>query len=217
MSDTDSLTFYTNPMSRGRIVRWMLEEVGHPYETMLLDYGTTMKAPEYLAINPMGKVPAIKHCDTVVTEGAAICAYLADAFPDAGLAPPPGNPRRGPYYRWLFFAAGPVEAAVTAKSLGLLAPADKKMMAGYGSFEETIDALERCIGSGPYICGEQFTAADVYVGSQIGWGMMFGSIDKRPVFEEYFGRLSGRPAAIRARALDDALMPEQPRPEPEES
>jgi glutathione S-transferase len=208
MSDT-SLTFYTNPMSRGRIVRWMLEEVGYPYETVLLDYGTSMKAPEYLAVNPMGKVPAIRHGETVVTEGAAICAYLADAFPDAGLAPPPANPLRGPYYRWLFFAAGPVESAVTGKSLGLLAPADKKMMAGYGSFEETIDTLERCIGSGPYICGEQFTAADVYVGSQIGWGMMFNSIDKRPAFEEYFERISSRPAAVRARELDDALMPER--------
>ena len=125
MTDS-SLTFYTNPMSRGRIVRWMLEEVGEPYETVLLDYGTTMKAPDYLAINPMGKVPAIRHGDTVVTEAAAICAYLADAFPDAGLAPPPGNRARAPYYRWLFFAAGPVEAAVTNKALGLLAPADKK-------------------------------------------------------------------------------------------
>jgi glutathione S-transferase len=205
---TDTVTFYTNPMSRGRIVRWMLEEIGHPYETVLLDYGTTMKAPEYLAINPMGKVPAIRHCDTVVTEAGAICAYLADAFQDAGLAPPPGNPRRGPYYRWLFFAAGPVEAAVTGKSLGLLAPPDKKMMAGYGSFEETIDTLERCIGAGPYICGEQFTAADVYVGSQIGWGMMFGMIEKRAAFTDYFGRLSERPAAKRARDLDDALMPQ---------
>jgi glutathione S-transferase len=208
MSDT-SLTFYTNPMSRGRIVRWMLEEVGHPYETVLLDYGTTMKAPDYLAINPMGKVPAIRHCDTVVTEGGAICAYLADAFPDAGLAPPSGNPRRGTYYRWMFFAAGPVEAAVTAKSLGLLAPADKKMMAGYGSFEETIDALERCVGSGPYICGEQFTAADVYVGSQIGWGMMFNTIEKRPAFEAYVGRLFARPAAVRAREIDDSIIAEQ--------
>ncbi|HEX8309416.1 MAG TPA: glutathione S-transferase family protein [Allosphingosinicella sp.] len=214
MSDT-SLIFYTNPMSRGRIVRWMLEEVGQPYETVLLDYGTTMKAPEYLAVNPMGKVPAIVHGDTVVTEGAAICAYLADAFPDAGLAPPSGNPMRGPYYRWMFFAAGPVEAAVTGKALGLLAPPDKKAMAGYGSFEETIDALERCAASGPYICGDQFTAADVYVGSQIGWGMMFNSIDKRPAFVDYFERISSRPAAVRARELDDALMPEQSRPEPE--
>ena len=216
MSDT-SLTFYTNPMSRGRIVRWMLEEIGQPYETVLLDYGTTMKAPEYLAVNPMGKVPAIKHGDTVVTEGAAICASLADVFPDAGLAPPPGNPMRGPYYRWMFFAAGPVEAAVTGKALGLLAPSDKKAMAGYGSFEETIDALEGSVGSGPYICGDQFTAADVYVGSQIGWGMMFNSIDKRPAFVDYFERISSRPAAVRARELDDALMPEQSRPEPEQA
>jgi glutathione S-transferase len=206
---SETLTFYTNPMSRGRIARWMLEEVGQPYETVLLDYGTTMKSDEYLAINPMGKVPAIRHGDTVVTEGAAICAYLADAFPEAGLAPPPGDRERGPYYRWMFFAAGPVESAVTGKSLGLLAPADKKMMAGYGSFEETIDALEQAVSGGPYICGDRFTAADVYVGSQIGWGMMFGSIEKRPAFEDYFGRLGRRPAAIRAREIDDALMPKQ--------
>ena len=210
---SDPLTLYTNPMSRGRIARWMLEEIGQPYETVILDYGTTMKSPEYLAINPMGKVPAIRYGDTIVTEGAAICAFLADMFPDAGLVPPPGNPTRGPYYRWLFFAAGPVEAAVTAKSLGLLAPSDKKTMAGYGTFEETIDCLESAVRHGPYICGDQFTAADVYVGAQIGWGMMFGSIDKRAVFEDYFGRLRARPAAIRANQLDDALMPkheEQP-------
>jgi glutathione S-transferase len=211
---TETLTFYTNPMSRGRIVRWMLEEVAEPYETVLLDYGTTMKAPEYLAINPMGKVPAIKYGNMVVTEGAAICAFLADMFPDRGLAPAPGNPVRGTYYRWLFFAAGPVEAAVTGKSLGLLAPADKKAMAGYGSFEETIDCLESAVSKGPYICGEQFTAADVYVGSQIGWGMMFGTIDKRPAFADYFGRLQSRPAAIRARELDDAAMPRQEEPQP---
>ena len=204
---SEELVFYTNPMSRGRIVRWMLEEVGTPYETVILEYGTTMKAPEYLAINPMGKVPAIRHNGVVVTEAAAICAYLADMFPDRGLAPPPGDPARGPYYRWLFFGAGPVEAAVTAKSLGLLAPADKKAMAGYGSFDEVVDALEQAIAPGPYICGEQFTAADLYVGSQIGWGMMFGTIEKRPAFEEYFGRLQARAAAIRARELDDALMP----------
>jgi glutathione S-transferase len=207
---TETLTFYTNPMSRGRIVRWMLEEVGHPYETVLLDYENGMKSPDYLAVNPMGKVPAIKHGETVVTECAAIYSYLADAFPDAGLAPPSGNQKRGPYYRWLFFAAGPVEAAVTGKSLGLLAPPDKKRMAGYGSFEETIDTLEQAVANGPYICGEQFTAADVYVGSQIGWGMMFGSIEKRPVFESYFGRLAQRPAAVRAREIDDALVPKQP-------
>ena len=204
------LTFYTNPMSRGRICRWMLEEIGEPYDTEILDYGTTMKAEAFLAVNPMGKVPAIRHGDTVVTEAAAICAYLADAFPDKGLAPPLGDPDRGPYFRWMFFAAGPVEAAVTGKSMGLLAPADKKAMAGYGSFEETIDALEGAIRDGPYVCGEQFTAADVYVGAQIGWGMMFGTIEKRPTFEAYFARLQARPAAIRARELDDAAMPPQP-------
>jgi glutathione S-transferase len=206
---TDTITFYTNPMSRGRIARWMLEEIAEAYETVVLEYGTTMKAPEYLAINPMGKVPAIRHGETVVTEGAAICAYLADIFPDKGLAPPPGNVLRGPYYRWLFFAAGPVEAVVTGKALGLLAPEDKKMMAGYGSFDETIAALEQAVAQGPYICGSQFTAADVYVGSQIGWGMMFGSIDKRPAFADYVGRLQSRPAAIRANELDDALMPKK--------
>ena len=209
---TEILTFYTNPMSRGRIVRWMLEEIGEPYETVVLDYGTTMKSPDYLAVNPMGKVPAIRYGDTIVTEGAAICAWLADACPEAGLAPAFDDPARGTYLRWLFFTAGPVEAAVTAKSLGLLAPADKKAMAGYGSFEEAIDCLEVAVRDGPYICGEQFTAADVYVGSQIGWGMMFGSIDKRPVFEDYVGRIRSRPAAIRANEIDEALTP---RPEPQ--
>src|SRR5471030_1096534 len=115
----DELVFYTNPMSRGRVARWMLEEVGEPYRTELLDYETTLKAPAYLAVNPMGKVPAIRHGETVVTEAAAICAYLADAFPQAGLAPPLGDHRRGPYFRWLFFAAGPVEAATAARALGV--------------------------------------------------------------------------------------------------
>jgi glutathione S-transferase len=206
MPMTEILTFYTNPQSRGRIVRWMLEEVGCAYETEVLDYGTTMKAPEYLDINPMGKVPAIRHGDTVVTEAAAICAYLADAFPDAGLAPPPGNPTRGPYYRWLFFAAGPVEAVVTGKALNLLAPADKKAMAGYGSYEEVLDALERAVGCEAYLCGEQFTAADLYLGSQLGFGMQFGMIEKRPAFEAYAGRLRDRPAARRAAGIDDALL-----------
>ena len=206
---TDSLTFYTNPMSRGRMVRWMLEEVGEPYGTVVLDYGTTMKAPDYLAINPMGKVPAIRHGETVVTETAAICAYLADMFPNKDLAPPPGDRRRGQYYRWLFFGAGPVEAVITGKALGLLAPADKSAMAGYGTFEDVMTALEQAVSGSNYLCGDQFTAADLYLGSQLGWGMMFGTIDKRPAFEDYVGRLQCRPAAIRAREIDDALMPKR--------
>jgi glutathione S-transferase len=200
------LSFYTHPQSRGRVVRWMLEEVGAPYETIVLGYNQSMKDAEYLAVNPMGKVPAIRHGDTVVTETAAICAYLADAFPDAGLAPPPGHRKRGTYYRWLFFAAGPVEAAVTNKALKVEVSDEQRAFVGYGSFDAAIDALVLAITPGPYICGDQFTAADLYVGSQIGFGMMFGSIDKRPDFEEYFGRLQARPAAIRAREIDDALI-----------
>src|SRR5688500_3962209 len=207
------LIFYSNPMSRARIARWMLEEVGAPYETVLLDYGTTMKGADYLAVNPMGKVPAIKHGDTVVTEAAAICAYLADAFPEAKLAPPHGDRSRGSYYRWMFFAAGPLESAVTGKALGLLAPKDKAMMAGYGTFDDVMNALEDAVAQGPYICGDQFTAADVYVGAQIGWGLQFGTIDKRPAFEDYFARLRDRPAAVRANKLDDEAMAPVQRPQ----
>ena len=203
---TDEIVFYTNPMSRGRIVRWMLEEVGRPYRTVALDYATTMKAPDYLTINPMGKVPAITHRGVVVTECAAICAYLADAFPDAGLAPATDDPMRGPYYRWMFFAAGPVEAAVTAKSLGLLAPAEKSAMAGYGSFDQVVDGLESALTQAPWLLGEQFTAADVYVGSQIAWGLMFKSLPARPAFQAYAERLNARAAAVRARTIDDALI-----------
>ena len=201
------LTFYTNPMSRGRIVRWMLEEVGQPYDTVLLDFDGTMKEASYLSINPMGKVPVIRHRDTVVSEAAAICAYLADAFPKMKLAPPPDE--RGAYYRWLFFAAGPLEAAVTAKALGLLAPPEKRGMAGYGTFETTVDTLEAAVAGREFVAGEHFTAADVYVGSQIGWGLMFGTIDKRKAFADYVGRLRARPAAQRASAMDDAAMPKK--------
>ncbi len=208
---SDELVFYTHPMSRGRIVRWMLEEVGAPYRTELLEYGTTMKAPGYLAVNPMGKVPAIRHGETVVTEAAAICAYLADAFPQAGLAPPPGDRQRGPYYRWLFFGAGPVEAAVTAKSLGFVVPDDprSRSMVGWGSVEAVMDALEGAVSGSDYLAGEAFTAADVYLGAQIGWGMHFGTIEKRPAFERYWDRISARPAAVRAREIDDKLMAER--------
>jgi glutathione S-transferase len=200
----DELVFYTNPMSRGRIVRWMLEELGRPYRTEILDYGTTMKAPEYLNINPMGKVPAIRHGDVVVTEGAAICAYLADAFPQAGLAPPPGSPHRGPYYRWMFFAAGPLEAAVINKSFGFNVPKDRESMVGYGNYANVMDALETAVKNREFIAG-RFSAADVYVGSHIGWGMQFGGVEKRKPFEDYWQRLSARPAAIKAKEIDDAL------------
>ncbi|MBV9884472.1 MAG: glutathione S-transferase family protein [Sphingomonadaceae bacterium] len=211
------LIFYTNPQSRGRIARWMLEETGATYETVVLGYADSMKSADYLAINPMGKVPAIRHGDTVVTEGAAICAYLADAFPAAELAPPPSSRLRGTYYRWLFFAAGPVEAAITDRALKVEPNEEQQRFVGYGSFEATIDALEQALRPGPYICGDQFTAADVYVGSQIGFGMMFGTIEKRPIFEDYFGRLQSRPAAARAREIDDGLIAAQQAQAPQQA
>jgi glutathione S-transferase len=211
---TDELVFYTNPMSRGRIARWMLEEIGRPYRTELLEFGTTMKAPAYLAINPMGKVPAIRHGETVVTEAAAICAYLADAFPETRLAPPPGHRRRAAYYRWLFFGAGPVEAAVTNKSLGFVVPKERQGMAGYGSLADVLTALESALSESEYVAGDSFTAADVYLGAQIGWGMHFGSIEKRPAFERYWQRISTRPAAVRAKQIDDALVAERQRGQP---
>ena len=210
----DELVFYTNPMSRGRIVRWMLEEVGEPYRTELLEYGTTMKAPEYLRINPMGKVPALRHGDSVVTECAAICAYLADAFPEAGLAPPPGDRLRGPYYRWLFFAAGPLDAATTDKALGVEVPPERRALVGYGSLADVLDVLEATIADREYLVSDRFSAADVYVGSHLGWGVRFGMVEKRPTFERYFERLSARPAAIRARKIDEALMAEKTPPTP---
>ena len=205
----DELVFYTNPRSRGRIVRWMLEEIGQPYRTEVLDYATTMKAPAYLAINPMGKVPALRHGDMVVTEAAAICAHLADAFPQAGLAPPPGDRLRGPYYRWLFFAAGPVEAAVSNKAFGFVVPPEREGTIGYGSFERVMNTLEQAVSGGNYLVGDKFTAADVYAGSQIGFGLMFKTFEPRPAFQHYWQRISARPAYARARALDEALMAKQ--------
>lgn len=206
----DELVFFTNPRSRGRIVRWMLEETGQPYRTEVLQYGATMKEPAYLAVNPMGKVPALRHGTAVVTEAAAICAYLADAFPQARLAPSPGDPLRAPYYRWMFFAAGPVEAAVTNKTFGFNVPAERQGSVGYGTFEQVMGVLEQAVSQTNYLVGDAFTAADVYLGSHIGFGLMFNTIDKRPAFQSYWKRLTSRPAYGRARELDDALMPPQP-------
>lgn len=203
-----TLTFYTNPMSRGQIARWALEETGVPYEQVLLDYGTSMKDDAYLAINPMGKVPAIKHDDAVVTEAAAICAYLADAFPEADLAPK--DHERADYYRWLFFAAGPVEQAITDRRLGLSPSEDQERMAGYGNYDKAVAALEGAVAGSDYICGDRFTAADVYVGSTVDWGLQFESLPSLPAFEAYAERLRARDTYKRAKEIDAALMPEQP-------
>lgn len=204
MSD---LVLYTNPQSRGRLARWMLEETGAAYDVEVLDYETTMKAPAYLAINPMGKVPAIVHKGVVVTENAAICAYLADAFPDAGLAPAPGSPERGAYYRWLFFAAGPFEAAATNKAMGFVTPRERERSVGYGSLETIVRTLDGLFSDGrDYVLGDRFTAADLYLGSMIGFFMEFGMIEALPSFRDYHDRIAGRPARIRAASLDDAIV-----------
>lgn len=197
------LVFYTNPMSRGRIVRWMLEEVGVDYRQVLLDYDTQMKSEDYLAINPMGKVPTLVHRGEVVTECAAICAYLADAFPEAGLAPEPSA--RAAYYRWLFFAAGPLEAAVMDRILQAEVSRDQERMVGYGTYERTVSAMAAGVSAHDYVAGDRFSAADVYVGSHLMWGMEFGSITRRPEFEAYVARLVDRPALLAAKAIDDGL------------
>ncbi|WP_346837821.1 glutathione S-transferase family protein [Microbulbifer sp. SAOS-129_SWC] len=201
----NEVILYTNPQSRGRIARWMLEEVGAPYHVEVLDYDGSMKTPAYLKINPMGKVPAIVYCDQVVTEGAAICAYLAEAFPQAELAPRPAE--RASYYRWLFFAAGPLEAAIIDyKTFGVEPDAQKQVMVGYGSYETVLDNLAAWLGAHTFITGERFTAADVYVGAQINWGLQFGTIEKRAEFTAYAERVTDRDAYRRAMAKDDALV-----------
>ena len=206
---SDAIVFYTNPMSRGRIVRWMLEEIGRPYRTEIIQYDT-MKSAAYLAVNPMGKVPAIRHGDTVVTEAAAICAHLADAFPDAGLAPPHGDKARGDYYRWLFFAAGPMEQVAVNKAMGFEMPKERERIAGYGNYATVLATLDQLLSSREYVAGGRFSAADLYLGSHIGWGMQFGTFEKRPAFERYFQRLASRPAAIRANEIDDKLVAAAP-------
>lgn len=198
------LTFYTNPMSRGQIARWALEEVGADYEQVLLDYGTSMKADEYLAINPMGKVPAIVHRGKVVTEAAAICLYLAETFPDAGLLP--DDQERAAYYRWTFFCAGPVEQAITDRSLGIAPNEDQSRMAGYGNYERAVDALEGAVAGQAFVCGDRFTMADVYVGSQVDWGLQFKTLPERSAFNAYAERLRSREAYKRAKAIDGKLI-----------
>lgn len=194
------IDFYTNPRSRGAIVRWMLEETGVTYRTHLLGYGAAMKSAAYRAINPMGKVPAIVHEGRTVTEAAAICAYLADTFPDAGLAPQ--NGQRDRYYRWLFFGAGPLEQATAIAALGFDVPADRRRMVGFGCLDDVLDTLEQRLTGSAFLAGDRFTAADVYTGNLIGWGMEFGPIPARPVFSDYWNRIKDRPARRRGMALD---------------
>ena len=207
------LIFYTNPQSRGRIVRWMLEEVGEPYDTEIVSYDR-MKDPAYLAVNPMGKVPAIKHRGQVVTECAAICAYLAEVFPQAGLGP--RDDEKADYYRWLFYAAGPLEQAVTNNYAKFVPAPEQGRMFGYGSFGTAIDVLDSLLASRDYVCGDRFTAADVYVGSAVMWGTQFGTMPQRDSFAAYVERIKDREAFQRGWQKDDEaqaqLQPAQPQP-----
>jgi glutathione S-transferase len=207
------LIFYTNPQSRGRIIRWMLEEVGQPYETEIIPYDQ-MKSDRYLAINPMGKVPAIKHRDQVVTEGAAICAYLADVFPEANLGPRDGE--KADYYRWMFYAAGPVEAVVSNKAAGWEPSEQQQRMFGYGNFDKVVAVLDELFSLRDFVCGDRFTAADVYVGSHLMFGMQFNLIPEKESFTRYRDRLTAREAFRRGAELDEkaqaAIQPAQPQP-----
>ena len=202
MSD---LIFYTNPQSRGRIVRWMLEEVGQLYEAEIIPY-EQLKSDAYLAVNPMGKVPAIKHQGQVVTECAAICAYLADIFPDAGLAP--RDEEKADYYRWFFYAAGPVEAAVSNQAMGWVPTPERERMFGYGNFDKVVAVLDELFSRRDYVCGDRFTAADVYVGSQIMFPMQFGMLPERDSFTRYRDRLQMRDAYKRANEIDEKVIAE---------
>ncbi|MCB1670149.1 MAG: glutathione S-transferase family protein [Pseudomonadales bacterium] len=198
------LIFYTNPQSRGRIAHWMLEELNEPYQIQWLDYGPAgTRSEAYLAVNPMGKIPAITHAGIVVTETPAILAYLAARFPDKGLYPGVGAPGLANYYRWLFFAAGPLEQSITASAMGWEVPTDRKGTVGFGSHGEVLNAIGLALQQGPYVCGEQFTAADVYLASHLHWGMTFGGIPRQPDFESYVARATDRPAYHKANQINE--------------
>lgn len=207
------LIFYHNPQSRGRIIRWMLEEIGQPYETEVIGYDE-IKSPQYLSVNPMGKIPAIKHNNHVVTECAAICAYLADMFPEADLGP--RDEEKADYYRWMFYAAGPVEQAFTNHTQGWEVPTERERMFGYGNYDRVVAVLDELFSLRDYVCGRRFTAADVYVGSQIMFPMQFGMLSERESFVRYRDRLHSRAAYQRANDIDGQIIAQvqQAQPQP---
>lgn len=202
-----NITLYTHKISRGRMVRWMLEELGEPYEVQFVEYGAQMKSPEYLAINPMGKVPALKHGDAIITETPAILTYLADAFPEKNLIPPQGSAARAAFFRWMFFVASGLEAATLNQFLGMVPPElspwgkPSSGTLGYGSLELTLNTLENHLNQNTFVCGEQFTAADIYVASHLIFGTQITkSYEMRTVFAAYIKRAFDRPGKRRADA-----------------
>ncbi len=196
------LTLYHSPPSRSSIALWMLEELGEPYDVHVVSIKKgTNREPAYLAVNPMGKVPAVRHGDAVVTEVGAICCYLADAFPRAGLAIPVGDPRRGSYLKWLFFAPGVIEGAVMDRAFPRVT-APPRAALGYGDFDTAMDVLAKAVSAGPFLMGDTFTAADVIIAANLRWGMLFKMIPERKEFTDYAARCADRPAAKRAEAKD---------------
>ena len=200
-----NLTLYHASPSRSSVVLWMLEEVGQPYDIKLLSLskGENLK-PDYLAVNPMGKVPALRHGDAVITEGAAICTYLADEFPDKKLNVPVGNPGRGVYLKWLFFGPSVIEPAMTDRAFPRK-ESPRAASVGWRDFDTVLQILSDALAKGPFLMGEQFTAADIVIGSGLRYGMMFKLIPERQEFQEYVGRITARPAAQRAQAKDKEL------------
>jgi glutathione S-transferase len=203
---SDRIAFYTNPMSRGRVAHWMLEEVGAPYDLHLVNLEKgEQKQPAFLAVNPMGKVPAIVHRGVVITETSAICMYLADAFPAAKLAPPISDPARGTYLRWFFFAASSLEYALMDKAFPRAGTPHVGQL-GYGTYERALETLEHALRPGPWVLGDRFSAADVYLGSQMGWALMVKNLEPRPLFVEYVARCNERPAMKRMIERNNELL-----------
>jgi glutathione S-transferase len=201
---TSNLTLYHAAPSRSSTVLWMLEELGQPFELVVLDMKKSeQREPAYLAVNPMGKVPAVKHGDTIITESAAICTYLADEFPAAKLAPSIGDPARGTYLRWMFFHGSAFEPAVIDHALKR-EPGSRQMLP-YGDYDTTLNVLAGALTKGPYLLGDRFSAADVQMGSNLRWTMQFGIVPQRPEFVRYVELLKQRPALARAMARDEQL------------
>jgi glutathione S-transferase len=199
------LTLYHIAPSRSSVALWMLEEIGEPYDIHLLSMKTgTNREPAYLAVNPMGKVPALRHRDVVITELAAICTYVADAFPNAGLNIPLDHPQRGPYLKWLFFGPGVLESAMMDRAFPRAGEARREAL-GYGDFDTTMDVVAKALAGGPFLMGDRFTAADVVIGSTLRWGTMFKLLPERKEFTDYVARFADRPAAKRAQAKDEEL------------
>ena len=203
---SEEVVFYHNPMSRARMVHWMLEEIAAPYRIELVSFDKgENKKPAFLAVNPMGKLPAIVHRGTTITECGAIITYLADAFPAAKLAPAVSEAARGTYLRWMFFGQGCIDSALIDRMLSR-PPVDKPTALGYGSYDDVLHALEMALATGPYILGERFSAVDVYLGSQVGFGLRTKSLEPRPIFLSYVALLAQRPAFKRCNEQGDQLL-----------